>query len=69
MNAVIDLGSELLVDRSAVSNPYVRLLATVVGRALAHGSPWVVLDKRPPGPRRHATRRRAGRRVHAAGPH
>ena len=45
MNAVIDLGSELLLDRSTISDPYVRLLATALGQPLANGSPWVALDK------------------------
>jgi len=45
MNAVIDLGSELLLDRSEVSDPYMRLLAAVMGQTLAVGSPWVALDK------------------------
>jgi hypothetical protein len=45
MNAVIDLGSELLLDRSGVHDPYVRLLAAALGQTLAEGSPWVALDK------------------------
>ena len=46
MNVVIDLGSELLLDRSEVSDPYVRLLAAALGQTLAEGSPWVALDKK-----------------------
>jgi hypothetical protein len=45
MNAVIDLGSELLLDLSEVCDPYVRLLAVALGQTLAEGSPWVALDK------------------------
>jgi hypothetical protein len=56
MHAVLDLGSELLVDRSAIRDPYVRLLATVVGEALAHGSPWVAVGKRAATARRPVDR-------------
>ena len=45
MSAVIDLGSELLMDLSEVCDPYVRLLAAALGQMLAEGSPWVALDK------------------------
>jgi len=45
MKSIIDLGSELLFDRSRVS-PYVRLLATAIGQELAKGSPWVSVNKR-----------------------
>jgi hypothetical protein len=45
MKAVIDLGSELLLDLSELSDPYVRLLAAALGQTLAVGSPWVALDK------------------------
>ena len=45
MNTVIDLGSEVLVDRSEMFDPYVRLLAAALGETLAEGSPWVALDK------------------------
>jgi hypothetical protein len=46
MESVVDLGSELLFDRSRVASPYLRLLATAIGRELARGSPWVSVDKR-----------------------
>ena len=46
MNAVIDLGSELLVDASAIRDPYVRLLTAALGQELAPGSPWVAVHKR-----------------------
>ena len=41
MKSIIDLGSELLFDRSRVASPYVRLLVTAIGQELARGSPWV----------------------------
>jgi hypothetical protein len=46
MGNVIDLGSELLVDRSTLRDPNARLLATALGEALARGSPWVAIEKR-----------------------
>jgi hypothetical protein len=46
MNAIIDLESEVLVDRSIVRNPHLRLLLTAFGQQLADGSPWVALDKK-----------------------
>lgn len=46
MNATIDLNSELLVDRSQVPDPYLRLMLTAIGQELARGSPWVAVDKR-----------------------
>jgi hypothetical protein len=46
MKSVIDLGSELLFDRSRVASPYVRLLVTAIGQELGRGSPWVSVDKR-----------------------
>ena len=46
MNALIDLNTEVLVDRSQVRNPYLRLLLTAIGQEVVKGSPWVVLDKR-----------------------
>ena len=45
MKSIVDLGSELLLDRSRVA-PYVRLLVTAIGQELARGSPWVSVDKR-----------------------
>jgi hypothetical protein len=45
MTTFIDLNSELLVDRSQVRNPYLRLLLTAVGREVVRGSPWVAVDK------------------------
>jgi len=45
MYAIIDLCSELLVDRSRIRNPYLRLMLTAIGEELAKGSPWVTMDK------------------------
>jgi hypothetical protein len=60
MNIVIDLATEVLLDRSAVTNPYVLLLASALGQPLAQGSPWVALDKQSAmlcGLTRHNVRR------------
>jgi hypothetical protein len=46
MKSIIDLGSELLFDRSRVASPYLRLLLTAIGQELARGSPWVSVHKR-----------------------
>lgn len=46
MKPIIDLGSELLFDRSRIASPYVRLLIAAIGRELARGSPWVSVNKR-----------------------
>lgn len=46
MKPIIDLGSELLFDRSRIASPYVRLLVTAIGHELARGSPWVTVNKR-----------------------
>jgi hypothetical protein len=46
MTSIIDLGSELLFDRSRVASPYVRLLVAAIGQELARGSPWVSVNKR-----------------------
>ena len=46
MNTIIDLNSELLVDRSRIRNPYLRLLLTAIGEELAEGSPWIAVNKR-----------------------
>jgi hypothetical protein len=45
MDAVIDLGSEVLVDRSKVRTPQVRLLLKAIGQPLARGSAWVAVSK------------------------
>jgi len=46
MTAIIELDSELIIDRSGVFNPYLRLLLVAIGQNLARGSPWVAIDKR-----------------------
>jgi hypothetical protein len=46
MNTIIDLSSELLIDRSRIRDPYLRLLLTAIGVELAEGSAWIVLDKK-----------------------
>jgi hypothetical protein len=46
MKSIIDLGSELLFNRSRLASPYVRLLVTALGQELARGSPWVSVNKR-----------------------
>ena len=38
--------SELLVDRTTVRNPYLRLLLTAIGQEVATGSPWVAVNER-----------------------
>jgi hypothetical protein len=45
MKSIIDLGSEVLVDRSQVHVPELRLLLKAIGQPLAQGSPWVALSK------------------------
>ena len=46
MKSIIDLGSELLFDRSRVASPHLRLLVTAIGQELVRGSPWVSVNKR-----------------------
>jgi hypothetical protein len=46
MTAIIDLCSELLVDRSRIRDPYLRLLLTAIGQELVKGSPWVAVNKK-----------------------
>jgi hypothetical protein len=46
MTTIIDLSSEVLIDRSHVRNPYLRLLLSALGQELTRGSPWVALNKR-----------------------
>jgi hypothetical protein len=46
MNTTIDLSSELLIDRSTIRDPYLRLLLTAIGEELARGSPWVAVNKK-----------------------
>jgi hypothetical protein len=46
MKPIIDLGSELLFDRSRIASPYMRLLLAAFGQEVARGSPWVSVNKR-----------------------
>ena len=46
MKPIIDLGTEMLFDRSRIVSPYVRLLRAAVGQEVARGSPWVSVNKR-----------------------
>ena len=46
MNAIIDLGNELLVDRSQIQLPQLKLLLDAIGQPLARGSAWVAVNKR-----------------------
>jgi hypothetical protein len=46
MKPIIDLGSELLFDRSQIVSPYVRLLIAAISQELVRGSPWVAVSKR-----------------------
>lgn len=46
MKAIIDLDSELIVDRSRVCDPYLQLLLTAIGQNLVKGSPWVAISKK-----------------------
>jgi hypothetical protein len=45
MDAIIDLGSELLVDLSRTRDPHLRLLLKALGQELAKGSAWVAVNK------------------------
>ena len=46
MNTIIDLNSEVLIDRSEIRDPYLRLLLTALGQELAKGSPWIAVNKK-----------------------
>ena len=46
MNTIINLNSEVLIDRSQIHSPHVRLLLTALGEQLAEGSPWVAVNKK-----------------------
>jgi hypothetical protein len=45
MCAIIDLNSEVLVDRSQIRDAYLRFMLTAIGTELVRGSPWVAVDK------------------------
>lgn len=46
MYTIIDLNSELLIDRSGIRDPYLWLLLTAIGQELAQGSPWIAVNKK-----------------------
>lgn len=46
MKPIIDLGSEVLFDRSRITSPYLRQLTSEIGRELVKESPWVSVNKR-----------------------
>ncbi len=45
MNAIIDLGSELVIDRTQIRIPQLQMLLRAIGKPLARGSAWVVVQK------------------------
>jgi len=45
MHQIIDLQTELLIDQSTIRDPYLRLLAVVIGEQVLSGSPWLAIDK------------------------
>jgi len=49
MDTVIDLGSELLIDRSTLNDPFVRLIADALGTPVLNGSAWVAVAKQDLG--------------------
>jgi hypothetical protein len=49
MNTVIDTGSELLIDRSTLNDPFLRLIVAALGRSFVEGSPWVTVNKQDLG--------------------
>ncbi|MEA2707450.1 MAG: hypothetical protein QOF78_51 [Phycisphaerales bacterium] len=46
MTTILDLSSELLIDRSKIRDPYLRLLLTAIGEEFVGGSAWVAVNKR-----------------------
>jgi len=49
MNTIIDVGSELLIDRSTVKDPFLRLMVAALGQTLVDGSAWVSINKQDLG--------------------
>jgi hypothetical protein len=45
LTTIIDLSSEVLIDRLQVREPSVGLLLAALGQELVRGSRWIVLDK------------------------
>jgi hypothetical protein len=64
---IIDLGTDVVIDRSKIRDPYTNLMVAAIGEALVQGPPWVAVDKRlasrcsfplvPSGAKRSARRR------------
>jgi hypothetical protein len=44
--SIIDLGSEVLVDRTRVRTPQIQLLLAAIGQPVAAQSAWVAVNKR-----------------------
>jgi hypothetical protein len=49
MDTIIDLGAELLVDRSSIQDPFLRLIVAALGKTLLDGSAWVAVNKQDLG--------------------
>jgi len=45
MNSILDLGTELLVDRSTIADPFLRLIVAALGETVLEGSAWVSINK------------------------
>jgi hypothetical protein len=45
MTAIIDIGPEVLIDRSRIRFPQLRLLLDAIGQPLVKGSAWVAVSK------------------------
>lgn len=45
MDTIIDLGCELLVDRSQLPAGAIHLMLKAIGHPLVTGSPWMVINK------------------------
>lgn len=44
--SIIDLGTEVLIDRSRIRVPQIRLLLAAIGQPVAQRSAWVAVNKR-----------------------
>jgi hypothetical protein len=49
METILDLGTELLVDRSQLQDPFLRLIVAALGKTICNGSAWVAIDKQDLG--------------------
>jgi hypothetical protein len=45
MNCFIETESELLIDESAIRDPYLRLMAIAIGQRIIRGSPWLSIHR------------------------